>query len=163
MVFLNLLLFGNSCNEFGVSLPVKAIAQIILYKVKSWVRSNSTSTHQLRNTERESPFLPYNGLKIYSVRRNRIVIDMLYSHGLCISYERVLRVTQGLSVATLNFLELEEVVIHSNLRTGLFTIGAKDNIDKSSRCTISKSRYHRTSVSLIQIPSTVDVGEERYY
>ena len=25
-----LLLFGNSCDEFGFSLPVKAIAQIIL-------------------------------------------------------------------------------------------------------------------------------------
>ena len=163
MVFLILLLFGNSCDEFGVSLPVKAIAQIILYKVKSRVRSNSTLTHQLHNTERETPFLPYNGLKIYSVRRNRVVVDMLYCHGLSISYERVLRVTQGLSVATLNLLKLEEAVIHSNLRTGLFTIGAKDNIDKSSRCTISKSCYHRTSVSLIQFPSTVDVGEETYY
>ena len=162
MVFLILLLFGKSCDEFGVSLPVKAIAQIILYKVKSRVRSNSTLTHQLHNTNC-TPFLPYNGLKIYSVRRNRIVVDMLYCHGLCISYERVLRVTQGLSVATLNLLKLEEAVIHSNLRTGLFTIGAKDNIDKSSRCTISKSRYHRTSVSLIQFPSTVDVGEETYY
>ena len=163
MVFLILLLFGNSCDEFGVSLPVKAIAQIILYKVKSRVRSNSTLTHQLHNTERETPFLPYNGLKIYSVRRNRVVVDMLYCHGLSISYERVLRVTQGLSVATLNLLKLEEAVIHSNLRTGLFTIGAKDNIDKISRCTISKSCYHRTSVSLIQFPSTVDVGEETYY
>ena len=45
MVFLNLLLFGNSCDEFGFSLPVKTIAQIILYNVKSRFRSNSTSTH----------------------------------------------------------------------------------------------------------------------
>ena len=33
IVFLNLLLFGNSCDEFGFSLPVKAIAKIILYNV----------------------------------------------------------------------------------------------------------------------------------
>ena len=39
--FLNLL-FGNSCDEFEFSLPVKAIAQIILYNTKGWVRSDST-------------------------------------------------------------------------------------------------------------------------
>ena len=47
--FLNFL-FGNSCDEFGFPLPVKAIAQIILYNIKGWVRSNSTSTHQRHNT-----------------------------------------------------------------------------------------------------------------
>ena len=44
MVFLNLLLFGNSCDEFGFS-PLETIAQIILYNVKSRFRSNSTSAH----------------------------------------------------------------------------------------------------------------------
>ena len=163
MVFLNLLLFGKSWDEFGFSLPVKVIAQIILYNIKSRVRSNSTSTHQRHNMERESPFLLYVGLKIYSVTRSRIVIDILHAHGLCISYEGMLRVTQGLSEATLNLFELAEAVIPGNLCTGLFTIGAKDNIDKNSRCAISKSHYHGTSLSLFQFPSTVIFGEERYY
>ena len=55
--FLNFLLFGNNCDESGFSLPVKAIAQTILYNIKGRVRGNSTSTHQRHNTERESPFL----------------------------------------------------------------------------------------------------------
>ena len=47
MVFLNFLLFGNSCEEFGFLLPLKTIAQIILYNVKSWVKSNfNTPTMQ---------------------------------------------------------------------------------------------------------------------
>ena len=45
MAFLNLLLLGNSCDEFGFSLPVKAIAQIILWNIKSLVGSSLTSTH----------------------------------------------------------------------------------------------------------------------
>ena len=45
MMFLNLLLLGKCCDEFGFLLPVKAIAQIILYNVKSWGRRNSSSTH----------------------------------------------------------------------------------------------------------------------
>ena len=42
----------------------------------------------------------------------------------------------------------EEAVIPGNLQTLLFTIGAKDKIDKNSRCTISKSHYHGNSLSL---------------
>ena len=154
---------GNSCDEFGFSLPVKTIGQIILYNVKSRLRSNSTSTHQRYSTERESPFLLYTGLKIYSVTRSRIVVDILYAHGICISYERILRVTQGLSEAILNLSEHEDSVIPGNLHTGLFTIEAKDNADKNSRCTISKSHDYQTSLSLLRFPSTVNFGEGRYY
>ena len=45
MMFLNLLLFGKCCDEFGFLLPVKAVAQIILCKAKSRGRRNSSSTH----------------------------------------------------------------------------------------------------------------------
>ena len=127
MVFLNFLLFGNSDDEFGFLLPVKTIAQIILYNVKSRVKSNSTSIHQQCNAERESPFLLYIGLKMYSVTRSRIVIDILLARGLCILYERILRVTKGTSKATLNLFEYEEAVIPSNVHTGLSTIREKDN------------------------------------
>ena len=80
MVLLNLLLFRNSCDEFGFSLAVKAIAQIILYNTKSRVESNSTSTQQRHDTERESPFLLYIGSKIYSVMSSRTAIDMLMEY-----------------------------------------------------------------------------------
>ena len=126
MVFLNLLLFGNSCDEFGFLMPVKTIGQIILYSVKSQVRSNSTSTHQRQN-QRGSPFLICIGLKIYYVTRSRTVIDILHTHGLCISYERILTVTLGLRESTLNLFEHEEVVIPGNFCTRFFTIRAKDN------------------------------------
>ena len=69
----------------------------------------------------------------YIVTRSRIVIDVLHAHGVCISNERILRVTKGLSEATLNLFEHEEAVIPGNLRTGLFTIGAKGNVDNWRR------------------------------
>ena len=65
--------------------------------------------------------------------------------------------------ATLNIFEHEEVVISNNLRIGLFTIGEKDNIDGNSRCTILKSHYRGTNLSLYQFFSTVNLGEKRYY
>ena len=156
--FLNFLLFGNSCNKSAFSLPVKAIAQIILYNIKDRVRSNSTSIHQRHNTERESLFLLYISLKIYFVMRSRIVIDIFHAHGLWISYERILRVTLGLSKVTLNLFKHKKEAIPGNLRTSLLTIEVKDNIDKNSRCTISKSHCHGTSLSLFQFPSTVSHG-----
>ena len=57
MVFLNLLLFRNSSDEFGFSMPAKAITQIIIHNVKSRIRSSPISTALQHNTETESPFL----------------------------------------------------------------------------------------------------------
>ena len=72
--------------------------------------------------------------------RSRIAIDTFRAHGLCISYERLLRVTLGLSKVTLNLSKHKKEVI---LRTSLLTIEVKDNIDKNSRCAISKSQYQQ--------------------
>ena len=75
--------------------------------------------------------------------RSRTVIDIFHAHGLCISYERLLRVTLGLSKVTLNLSKHKKKVI---LRTSLLIIEVKDNIDKNSRCAISKSQYHSRKV-----------------
>ena len=113
--------------------------------------------------ERESPFLLYVGLKIYSIMRSRIVIDIFHARGLCISYERILGVTLGFTEVTLNLFEHEEDIIPSNLCTNSFTIRAKGTIEKNLRCTYLKSCCHAISLSLLQFFSTVNLGEERYY
>ena len=58
MVFLNLLLFGNSCDGLEISLPVKAVAQIILYNVKSWVEVIHLR-HTISTMRRENPHFYY--------------------------------------------------------------------------------------------------------
>ena len=63
--------------------------------------------------------------------RSRIVINISHAHGLCISYERIVRVTLGLSDITLNIFEYEEEVTSGNLHTSLFTIRTKGNTDKN--------------------------------
>ena len=100
----------------------------------------------------------YVGLKISSVTRSRIVIGILHADGLCISYERILRVTQGLSESTLNLFEHEEAVIPGNLCTWYLLLKQKKT-DKNSKYTIS--HYHGTSLSSFLFPSTVNLGEER--
>ena len=82
---------------------------------------------------------------------------------MCISYDRILHVTQGLGEALLQLFYDNEAVIPELLQTGLFTVGAKDNIDKNAHCTISKSHYHGTSMSLLQFPLSFNDGFERNY
>ena len=79
------------------------------------------------------------------------------------SHDRILRVTQGLSEASLSLFENDDDVVPGNLRSGLFTIGAKDNIDKNSSCTVSKFHYHGTSLSLFQFSTYNNPGIERHY
>ena len=72
------------------------------------------------------------------------IIDILHAHGLCISYDRIFSITQGLGEALLQLFHNDDAAIHGLLQTGLFT--DKDNIGKNARCTISKSHYHGTSI-----------------
>ena len=73
----------------------------------------------------------------------------------CVSH---MRITQGLAEAMLQRFENEDAVIPGILRTGLFTIGAKDNIDKNARCTVSMSHHHGTSISLFKFSSHFHEG-----
>ena len=72
-------------------------------------------------------------------------------------------ITQGLGEALLQLFHDDDVVIPGLLRTGLLTVGAKDNIDNNARCTISKSQCHGTSMTLFQFPSSFNDGFERSY
>ena len=57
----------------------------------------------------------------------------------------------------------DNAVIPGLHRTGLFTVGAKDNTDKNTRCTISKFHYNGKSMSLFQFLSSFNDGFERNY
>ena len=165
LILLNLLMSGSNDEEPGFSLPVKALAQIILYnhRIQGRRKESSGEPHQRHNADKESLFLLYIGLKVLSATRNSELIDILHAHGLCVSYDRILRITQGLGEALLQLFHDDDAVIPGLLWTGLFTVGAKDNIDKNARCTISKSHYHGTSMSLLQFPSSFNDGFERNY
>ena len=60
-----------------------------------------------------------------SATRSREIIDILDALVLCVSYERILRITQGLGEALLQIFHDDNAVIPGILRTGLFAIAAK--------------------------------------
>ena len=145
--------------------PVKALTQIILYnhRIQGRRRESSEERHQQHNADKESPFLLYIDLKVFLATRSREIIDILHAQGLCVSYQRILRITQGLGEALLQIFHDDNAEVLRILRTGLFTVAAKYKIDKNSRCTISKSHYHVISMSLFQFPSSSNDRFERNY
>ena len=162
---LNLFMNGSNHEEPDFSLPVKALAQIILYNHRIQVRRRKSSgePHQRHNADKEFTFLLYIGLKVFSATRSSEIIDILHAHGLCVFYDRKLRITQGLGEALSQLSHDDDAVISGLLRTALFMVGAKDNVDKNARCTISRSQYHGTSMSLFQLLSSFNDGFERNY
>ena len=103
LILLKLVMNGSNHAEPSFSLPVKALAQIILYnhKIHGRRRESSGEPHQRHKADKESPILPYIGLKVFSATRSSVIIDILHAHGLCVSYGRILRITQGLREALL--------------------------------------------------------------
>ena len=71
-------------------------------------------------------------------------IDILYSLGLSISYERVLEIVTATGDKICERFELEKTVCPPTLRKGLFTYGAIDNIDHNPSSSTSQSSFHGT-------------------
>ena len=69
---------------------------------------------------------------MFAATRSSEIIDILHAHGLCVSYGRILSITKGLGEALLQLFHDDDAVIPGLLRTGLLTVGAKDNIDKDA-------------------------------
>ena len=100
---------------------------------------------------------------MFSATTSSEIIGILPAHGLCFSYDRILCILQGLGEVLLQPFRDNDAVIPGLLWAGLFTVGAKDNIDKNACCTISKFHYHGTSMSLFQFPLSFNDGFEKNY
>lgn len=57
--------------------------------------------------------------------------------------------------------ENEDVVCPSELRRGIFTVGALDNTDHNLSATTAEGSFHGTRISVIQFSTQDTVGIER--
>ena len=144
LILLNLVMNGSNHEEPGSSLPVKALAWIILFnlRIQGKRRESSGEQHQQHNADKESPFFLYIGFKVFPGTKSCKIIDILHAHGLCVSYDEMLRITQGLGEALLQLFHDDDAVIPLLLRTEIFTVVAKNKIDKNARCTIMEQSCH---------------------
>lgn len=109
----------------------------------------------------ECPLSIYAALKIHGTTRDKTLIDTFYNLGICISYDRLPAISTDISNSVLELYESGGVVCPPKLRNGLFITAATDNIDHNPSSTTSLDSFHGTAISLIQHPSSDNLGNER--
>ncbi len=93
--------------------------------------------------------------------RKRELIDILFSLGLSISYDRVLRISAELGNNLCQRFHADQVVCPPLLKGKVFTTSAVDNIDHNPSSTTAKDSFHGTGISLFQHPACANEGINR--
>lgn len=101
------------------------------------------------------------GLTVHARTRKRDLIDTLFDLGLSISYDRVLEISTTMNNHVCEQYNRDGVVCPPNLRQGLPTMGAIDNIDHNPSSTTATGSFHGTGISLFQHPSQDNHGHNR--
>ena len=111
-------------------------------------------------TSQETPVPMYIDLMLHVETRKRGLVDKVFSLGLSISYNHVLRLSAEMGSMTCHLFQAEQVVCPPTMRGSVFTTAAVDNIDHNPSSTTSKDSFHVTGISLIQHPMYADGGVE---
>lgn len=77
------------------------------------------------------------------------------------SYQRIIELEDMLATSISERFEMDGCVVPACLRKGIFTIGVLDNIDHNPSSTTAASSFHGTGISVFQLPTINNLGEER--
>lgn len=151
----------NQTTSTGdVSLSAQSLTQLITFNT---LKRGRTETSGIRhNTERETSLPLYLGLLIHTKTRKRDLVDVLFQHGLSVSYDRVMQASTDEANRVIEAFKHDGVVCPTNLRNGLFTTGNLDNIDHNPSATSARSSFHGTAISLTQHVTKNESGSIRH-
>ena len=145
LTLMSFLIDGAYNGGSNVSQAALSCSQLVMYNCRKEKIVATTSYH---SKKRETPIVIYTSLKIYAMLRD--LIDHFFSLGICLLYKRVLDITKYLYEKLRLSFNLNQVFLSGVLKKDLFTILAKDNIDKNARSTFAKSHYHGTTITCRQ-------------
>eukprot|EP00112_Aurelia_sp_Birch-Aquarium-sp1_P002123 Seg1231.2 transcript_id=Seg1231.2/GoldUCD/mRNA.D3Y31 product="hypothetical protein" protein_id=Seg1231.2/GoldUCD/D3Y31 len=138
-----------------------SIAQLMKYNSRGKGNQASCSARPYHSKERETPLPVYLGMKVHLKTRKRELVDTLFHLGLSVSYDRLMAISSSLQNSICKLYEKEQVVCPPNLKLGLYTVAALDNIDHNPSSTMAKESFHGTGISLFQNPSPENSGIAR--
>ena len=127
-----------------------SVSQLVVFNSVKQSRNSKSSVNVRHDRDHETPLPLYLGLKVHVVTRSKTLVDTLFHLGLCISYDRVLQIQSNIANDVCQRYEIEKVVCPPNMRGGLFTIAAVDNIDHIPSSATAKDSFHGTGISLMQ-------------
>lgn len=157
MCLISMLLNGSNINEqeTDISQACLTIAQLIIFNTKKSTPATKKTRH---SQEREPPLPLYLGLNVHTQTRSKKLVNTLYHMGLCVSYSRVEEVLNALATSVCKKFNDDGIVCPLNLRSGLYTVGALDNIDHNPSSTTSQGSFHGTGISIFQFPNASSPG-----
>ena len=124
------------------------ISQHLMFNTTIRTRSESSSSYH--STEREPSIAVYLTQPIHSHTRKLNVVYSLCHLGLCISGDRLLDISAPMGNIAIKRYKKDGIVCPLNLRLGLFTTAAVDNIDVNPSSNQAMSSLHCTAASLHQ-------------
>ena len=138
-----------------------SISELTEFNSVTRTRKEKEINKTRHNRERETPLPIYTGLSLHAKTRSRDLVDIFYDLGLSISYDRVLSISSDLGNAVCRQYKKENVVCPPNLKIGLFTTTALDNLDHNPSSMTAKESFHGTGISMFQNQSELEPGIER--
>ncbi|KAJ8396338.1 hypothetical protein AAFF_G00019150 [Aldrovandia affinis] len=151
----------QSCHS-SVSTATLTVSQLLMFNSYAHHRESTSTTESTRHSHnRETPLPVYLGTLIHTKTRKRDLVDTLFHLGLSISYDRVLSISTDLGDRICRFFQKEGTVCPPELKSGLFTTGAVDNIDHNPSSTSAQDSFHGTGISLFQHPNSDSRGVQR--
>ena len=138
------------------------ISQLINFNARKNSSTINTIQYNSRHCKDREPPLPlYVGLNVHTLTRNKKIVNLLYKLGVSVSYDRIIEVENSIASVICKRFREENLVCPVNLRRGLFTIGALDNIDHNPSCTTAQGSFHGTGISVFQFPTRHNNGIPR--
>ena len=128
------------------------ISQLLISNSIIRRRENQHTLRTKRNQVRETPLPIYLGVLVHTKTRKSELVDRLYELGLSISYDRVLTISAELGDNICHYYKMEKAVCPPELKGGLFTTAAVDDLDHNSSSTNSHDSFHGTGILLFQHP-----------
>ena len=89
---------------------------------------------------------------MHAQTRSKKLVNQLYEFGLSVSYQRVDEIMNNLATSVCDHFKPVGVVCPLSLHSGLFTVGAIDNLDYDPSSTTAQGYFHGTGISLFQFP-----------
>jgi len=120
-------------DQASISARFRVVCTISQLICSNAAQQSSSARTLYQMKERETPFSLYVGLELHASARQKGTINTFHEMGMSVSYDRVMEVRKELAISvSMRFAE-DGVVSPSNIKRGVFTTGAVDNIDESGR------------------------------
>ena len=130
----SMLLYGTNLKDQEAlnSQACLSISEMLFQNCKKNTKSKCATSGKSRLChQRETPLAVYTGMRVHTQTRSKALVELLHDLCISVSYYRIMQLQSQLASAVCRQIQREGVVCPSQLRHGLFTIGAMDNLDHS--------------------------------